>query len=155
MCEGTKYPLHDTKGDKMKKLLLLCSLTLLTNCSTPPKQETTLRQHNKTYCYDGDTCYITFRGSNYTLRLKDIDTPEINSQCKEERELAIKAKEFINLKIRKALHIQIEITGQDKYQRMLGNIYIDGYNIGRWLIEEKLAKKSNIHTYKDISWCKE
>lgn len=137
----------------MFKRLLLCSSLLLTNCTNETiTTETQLRKYNKEYCYDGDTCYINYRNAQYTLRLKDIDTPEINGKCEQETQLANKAKQFINDKIKRALTIRIETYGQDKYGRIIGKIYLDGYDIEQWLIDEKLGKRYRKGI--KIDWCK-
>ena len=75
-------------------LILCCSCSVQDNTDNYEKINTTLRiGSNGKYCYDGDTCYIKHQNINYYLRFKTIDSPEIDSKSKQEKELAIKARD--------------------------------------------------------------
>ncbi len=106
---------------------------------------------NGKYCYDGDTCYIEHKNSNYKLRLKDIDTPEINSECKEEKELAIKARDELHKLLMVADSIHIISDSVDKYGRWLGDIRVNGFMVTDWLLMKGYGKKWT----PELNWCKE
>ena len=95
--------------------------------------------------YDGDTLTImaSVGFSTYIkikARLYGIDTAELRTKDKKEKELAYKARDYLrelilNKKIRFISH------GKGKYGRYLCTIFLDGENINKKLVEEKLAKE--------------
>ena len=113
--------------------------------------------------YDGDTIKLVFPiiGSGSTklykwnCRINGVDTPELRTNNSIEKEYAM--KEFQNLlekdfgyKVRDKL--REKILGKvvyaacdkfDKYGRLLVNIYIDGVDISKWLIDNEYAFKYN------------
>lgn len=120
-------------------------LLLTTSCQEQLKDEITLEIRNGDYCYDGDTCYTNDYNS---IRIEDIDTPEIKGKCNIEIKKALEAKEYINSILKKAKDIRIKINSKDRYGRYLGTIYVDGTNI-------KLLLLDNTHTryYGNRNWC--
>ena len=77
---------------------------------------------------DGDTIDITIDlGFSLTtkqrIRLIGIDTPESNSKNDMERRLAAEAREFLIDWISKKPSMKIRTTKDDKYGRMLGELY--------------------------------
>lgn len=117
--------------------------------------------------YDGDTntLIIPFKGEyfKFTCRMLGIDTCEMKSKIKENKENAIRARNrvlqlvglpvditaaYTRKKIQTMLDEQIVIVwvhchGVDKYGRILGDIYTSSdsseKSIAKMLIEEKLA----------------
>ena len=78
------------------------------------------------YCYDGDTCYF----NDEPLRLLGVDTPELPSQE------GYLAKYFVNDWLATADNIEIVFSGRRGYYgRQLVDIYIDGQNLSKVLIE--------------------
>jgi len=94
--------------------------------------------------YDGDTMRVVFplNGKMYkwNCRLLGIDTPELRTKDKHEKELALIAKEnLIKLVLNKV--IEIHCSGWDKYGRLLITpITKKEGNICDWMIKNKYAK---------------
>ena len=89
-------------------------------------------QTSKNYvikCLDGDTCLVMWNGYEEKLRIKDLDSPEINGKCKEESRKGLEAKHYLNHRIKTAKDIQIEVVSNDRYYRLIGDIYIDGNSV--------------------------
>lgn len=87
------------------------------------------------------------------LRLSNVDTPNIKrwANCNKEAELGQKAKEFVELAIKKSKTQQVKIVGRDKYGRLLGQVYLDKKSLSDSLIEAKLARP--YFGGKKQSWC--
>ena len=125
-------------------------LLLITSCSTI-KEETYFRQQKGLYCYDGDTCYIIHKGAKELIRIRNLDTPEIKGKCIQEKQLAIKARDYINKRIKNAKSIRFERLGRDYYNRILGDIYIDNWKISIQVIQKGLGKEYRKGI--KINWC--
>jgi len=98
------------------------------------------------HVYDGDTVHAVFSLPNsstiykYKLRLAHIDTPELKSKNKNEVKKAIEAKKVVeDLILDKIVYLELE--GEDKYGRILANIYINSMNLNQYLIDNKYAYK--------------
>ena len=99
------------------------------------------------HAYDGDTVHVVFKmpSSNdcykWVIRIMGIDTPEIKSKNKYEKQLAVKARDFLRELILDKFII-IECLDFDKYGRLLGNLYIEGNekSISNMMIEKGFAK---------------
>lgn len=76
--------------------------------------------------YDGDTVTIAFpfESSVYLkrCRLAKLDTAEIKTRNQKEKEVAIKAREFLQDRILSKI-IYVRCFDEDKYGRLLVNIY--------------------------------
>ena len=57
------------------------------------------------------------------IRINRVDTPESNSKDIQERQLAFEAKEFVSIWLVNQNHLYIKTTKDDKYGRMLGEIF--------------------------------
>jgi endonuclease YncB( thermonuclease family) len=63
------------------------------------------------------------------IRIRGIDTPEINGKCAVEKELAKEAKTFINKLIKEAHIVRLSNLSWGKYGgRILADLYIDNTN---------------------------
>jgi len=107
--------------------------------------------------YDGDTLRVNIDsfpdivGKNIRIRIKGIDAPEIKGKCQKEINLAIIARDYLRNAINKSNQIELRNIERGKYFRIVGELYIDGENISKGLIKEKLA-----YIYqggKKRSWC--
>jgi micrococcal nuclease len=96
--------------------------------------------------YDGDTITVAaqlpYPESPYyrfSIRLLGIDTPEINGCSEEERAEAHRAKKALEDLI---LHktVRLENRRQEKYGRLLADVYLGDIHINRWLLENGHAK---------------
>jgi len=107
--------------------------------------------------YDGDTIRVNIDsfpdiiGKNIRIRLKGIDTPEIKGKCQKEIDLAIMARDYLRNAINQSSHIELKNIERGKYFRIVGELYIDGENISKGLLKEKLAYI--YHGGKKRSWC--
>ena len=106
--------------------------------------------------YDGDTMRVVFplnkKMYKWNCRLLGIDTPELRTKNKHEKELAIIAKEnLIKLVLNNV--IEIHCSGWDKYGRLLVTpITKKEGNICNWMIKNKYAREYNGGTKR--SWKK-
>jgi micrococcal nuclease len=98
------------------------------------------------HVYDGDTVHAVFSLPNsstiykYKLRLAHIDTPELKSKNKNEVKKAIEAKKVVEDMILDKI-VYLELEGEDKYGRILANIFINNINLNQHLIDNKYAYK--------------
>ncbi len=87
--------------------------------------------------YDADTISVTFKFNNQycrkNIRLLGIDSAEMKSKVKLEKELATKARDYLREQILGKL-IQIDMLKLDKYGRQLGIVFFDNKNMNEELI---------------------
>ena len=113
--------------------------------------------------YDGDTITIASKLPydesplyRFSVRLKDIDTPEIKGKniSDDEKTAAILARDFVsNLIIDK--FVRLENIENEKYGRILADVYYDDININSLLLDRRYAVKYDGKTkIKPISWLK-
>ena len=104
--------------------------------------------------YDGDTITIItklpYENSElyrFSVRLSGIDTPEMKSQCIEEKKMAKEAQESLSNLI---LHKQITLKNvkTEKYGRILADVYLGETNINKWMLEQHLSVEYNGGTKK-------
>ena len=98
--------------------------------------------------YDGDTFRVTLDGDmprifgeNISVRVANIDTPEIRTKCVQEKKLARKAKQFTVQKIRESKVIVLKNVQRGKYFRIVADVYLDGVSLSNLLLEQNLAVK--------------
>jgi len=107
--------------------------------------------------YDGDTLRVNIDsfpdivGKNIRIRIKGIDAPEIKGKCQTEIDLAIMARDYLRNAINQSSQIELRNIERGKYFRIVGELYIDGENISKGLIKEKLVYI--YHGGKKRSWC--
>lgn len=94
--------------------------------------------------YDGDTITIAGRISGdktiykFSVRLRGIDCPEMKTKNQAEKNIAVKARDFVvDLCLNK--RVKLENCSNDKYGRLLADVVVNGKNISTLLIENKLA----------------
>ena len=109
--------------------------------------------------YDGDTITVNIKdvhpliGSLISIRINGIDTPEMKSDCPNEKILAYNAKVLIEKFLKNGKVITLKNVNRDKYFRILADVYVDGINIANVLIKNKMAVPYNGGT--KIDWCNE
>jgi endonuclease YncB( thermonuclease family) len=107
--------------------------------------------------YDGDTikcstALLPYPLSNISVRLKNIDTPELRGKCEKEKQLAKQAKARLKELTQNSHYIKIDNVEWDKYGgRILGNVIVNGKDVSAILISEGLGRKYNGEAKK--SWC--
>jgi micrococcal nuclease len=98
--------------------------------------------------YDGDTITIASRLCiddiestqyyRFSVRIKGIDTPELKTKNETEKKRAIIARDALSSKISNKI-VELKNVELEKYGRVLADVYIDGVNIGEWMLQEKHA----------------
>jgi endonuclease YncB( thermonuclease family) len=113
--------------------------------------------------YDGDTITLAaklpYKDSplyRFSVRLNGIDTPEIKGKgvTDEEKEAAKNARDFVSNFV---LHkfVRLENVQNEKYGRILADIYINEIHLNQLLIDECYAVKYDGGTkQKPVSWSK-
>ena len=96
--------------------------------------------------YDGDTITIIYENESDkkvykgSVRLRGIDTPELRTKNKNEKEIALEAKkEMVELVYKK--YIKLKNIDYDKYGRILADIYVKNINISEYMVNKRFAVK--------------
>lgn len=111
--------------------------------------------------YDADTITIASKLPynesplyRLSVRLNDIDTPEIKGKgiSEEEKEAAKNARNFLsNMILNK--YVRLENIATEKYGRILANVYFEDIHINELLLKERYAVKYDGGTkIKPTSW---
>ncbi len=115
---------------------------------------------NVTYrsCYDGDTCRFDipkphpFFGENILVRLAGIDSPDLQGNCAQEKQLAVKARDLVQTTLEQAHSITLKNAKRGKYFLIVAEVWADGVNVSEVLIQEGLAVAYDGDT-KEKEWC--
>ena len=108
--------------------------------------------------YDGDTFKVNIDslppivGKNIAIRVNGVDTPEIRGKCQYEKNLALKARDFVRGKLANAKEIKLTNLQRGKYFRVVANVVVDGVSLEQELLDNKLAYRYD--GGKKLSWCK-
>ena len=140
----------------MKKLLffVLCFCFFSTNAA--PEYGTVIVS-KVINVYDGDTFRVDIDslppivGKNIPIRLNGVDTPEIQGKCQYEKDLALKARDFVRNKLANAKEIILTKLHRGKYFRLVADVMIDGVSLEQELLDNELAYKYT--GGKKSSWC--
>ena len=140
-----------------KKLLLLfiCFLGVFTAQAVPEYGTVTVSKVISVY--DGDTFRVDIDslppivGKNIPIRLNGVDTPEIQGKCQYEKDLALKARDFVRNKLANAKEIKLTKLQRGKYFRVVADVMLDDVSLEQELLENKLAYKYT--GGKKSSWC--
>lgn len=112
-----------------------------------------------TSIYDGDTFRVNLKdypeiiGERIGIRINGIDTPEMRAQCQKEKKLAQQAKQFSVTQLRNAKHIELRNMRRGKYFRIVADVYVDGKDLGKMLVDNALAVPYD-GGHKGKDWCK-
>ncbi len=104
---------------------------------------------------DGDTilvnAHIWLSQEVETLvRIRGVDAPELKGKCYREKNMAEDAKKYME-KITKG-KIELSNISEDKYGgRILADVYANGINISKLMLEANLARPYN--GQRRDSWC--
>jgi len=110
---------------------------------------------------DGDTVQIDASflpkelGQILSVRIHGVDTPEKGkrARCDYEDKLSQQAKLFVELELRNAKNVLVQLKTWDKYGgRVLGDIIIDGIPLSKKLIAQNYAV-SYFGKGKKKDWC--
>lgn len=95
---------------------------------------------------DGDTFIINIPnipdvfGKNIAVRIRGIDTPELNDSREEIRKISIQAKEELEKLLTSGEKVILYNLGRDKYFRLLASVKIDDVDVAEYMIKKGLAK---------------
>jgi len=140
----------------MKKLLLLILCIGFFSVQAAPEYGTAIVS-KVISVYDGDTFRVDIDslppivGKNIPIRLNGVDTPEIRGKCEYEKDLAIKARDFVRNKLANAKEIKLNNLQRGKYFRVVANVMVDGVSLEQELLDKELAYKYT--GGKKSSWC--
>lgn len=107
--------------------------------------------------YDGDTFSVTIKkwpeiiGKNISVRVSGVDTPELKGQCYKEILKAREAKKVTVQLLRNAKKVELRNMDRDKYFRIDADVYIDGKNLAKLLIQQGLGIPYS--GGKKFDWC--
>jgi len=107
--------------------------------------------------YDGDTFRVDINslppivGKNIPIRVNGVDTPEIRGKCQYEKNLALKARDFVRDKLSNAKEIKLTNLQRGKYFRVVANVLVDGVSLEQELLDNKLAYRYD--GGRKLSWC--
>mgnify|MGYP000695768495 FL=1 len=141
----------------MKKLFFLLTLCLGFFSVHAAPEYGTVTVSKVISVYDGDTFRVDINslpaivGKNIAIRLNGVDTPEIQGKCQYEKDLALKARDFVRDKLVNAKEIKLTKLQRGKYFRVVANVMVDGVSLENELLENKLAYKYT--GGKKSSWC--
>jgi micrococcal nuclease len=95
--------------------------------------------------HDGDTFKVNIAGwppiigDSVLVRINGIDTPELKGESEYERNLADKARLYAENRLRNAKVITLKNMKRDKYFRILADVYVDKWSLGKELVRVGLA----------------
>ena len=154
---GCSNHLERTKLIIMKKIFLVIALCLGAFIVQAATAYGTVTVSKVISVYDGDTFRVNIYslpplvGKNIPIRLKGVDTPEIQGKCQYERDLALKARDFVRSKLSNAKEIRLQELKRGKYFRIIADVIVDGMSLEKELLENELAYKYS--GGKKSSWC--
>lgn len=152
----------------MKLLVIILVLLIMDSVIAfhpPNAKKPCIHTHNTFHCvkylknYDGDTVTIHIKsihpllGQNIPVRIRGVDTAEINANTVCEREKAQAAKKFVFSVLSKAHRIDLENVKRGKYFRILADVKVDGKSLGDMLLDKHLAVPYG-GKKKKTNWCK-
>lgn len=77
---------------------------------------------------------------NIKVRMDDVVIPEINDKRVGVRELAIRAKLFVEGRLSNAQEITLLDVRRGKYFKIIARVLVDGHDLGEELVREGLAE---------------
>jgi len=108
--------------------------------------------------YDGDTFRVDIDslppivGKNIAVRVNGVDTPEIRGKCQYEKNLALKARDFVRGRLANAKEIKLTNLQRGKYFRVVANVVVDGVSLEQELLNNELAY--GYDGGKKLTWCR-
>ena len=97
--------------------------------------------------YDGDTITVAaklpFDESpiyRFSVRLRNIDSPEIKGESEKECNLAIQSRDALHTLIFGKI-IELRNNGKEKYGRLLADLYYNEIHINKWMVDNGYAVK--------------
>lgn len=156
-----------------KSSLLLLLPFLITACSESLQaRETTVisascEHDEKTFrCvevlknYDGDTLTVNIPnvpallGRKISVRVHGIDTPEVKTKNKCEKEAGRIARNLVASTLKNAKKVELHNVQRDKYFRILADVMVDGRSLADILLKNNLAYAYDGGTKSHPDWCR-
>ena len=142
--------------DRMKNILIIFILlnSIIVESNAEDYSDVSVSRIIKVI--DGDTFRVDINelpniiGKNIRIRILGIDAPEINGKCAFEKELAIKARDFVQILLDNADSVILKNLDRGNFFRLLAEVIVDGKNLGELLIAKDLAVR---YQGKKSSWC--
>jgi len=140
------------------KLLLSILITTLSFSAQAAPQYGSATVSKVINVYDGDTFRVDIDslppivGKNIAIRVNGVDAPEIQGKCQYEKNLALKARDFVRGRLANAKEIKLTNLQRGKYFRVVANVLVDGVSLERELLDNELAYEYS--GGKKLSWCK-
>jgi len=95
--------------------------------------------------YDGDTITVASKINNtnlpmyrFSVRLRSIDSPEINGENLTEKYLAMEARDALHKLIYGKI-VVLKKLGTEKYGRILADVYLDNLHVNKWMLDNNYA----------------
>lgn len=143
--------------------LLFATFTLITTQAA--ESNTCQHSDTKLSCveyvrnYDGDT--ITFNiknvhpiiGKKVSVRLNGIDTAEVRTKDRCEKEKARTARKLVTSLLKRAKRIDLENIQRGKYFRIVADVKFDGRDLKQVLLKEKLGYEYQGGRKPATDWC--
>lgn len=156
-----KLFLTDAWFYKMKLYRLILLLGIFGGTLALPAQAVDLHFHNVIFhrCYHAHSCFVSIPnlpnifGDVILVRIAGIETPEILGQCTKEKELAVKARNFINTVLENAREIELYDLERGENFNLIARIMANGENVSKLLLDQKFALPATDKTGKP-NWCK-
>jgi len=132
-------------------------IVLLSSLAQAAPQYGTVTVSKVINVYDGDTFRVNIDslppivGKNIAIRVNGVDTPEIRGKCQYEKNLALKARDFVRDRLANAKEIKLINLQRGKYFRVVANVMVDGVSLERELLDNELAYEYS--GGKKLSWC--
>lgn len=160
----------------MKILLLFFTIVCLSACKPAHSESTTsvtalnlaaCEHDDKTFrCvkvlknYDGDTLTVDIPGvpaligKKISVRIFGIDTPEVKTKDRCEKEAGRVAKNLVASTLKNAKSVELHNVQRDKYFRILADVMVDGRSLKDILLKNNLAYEYDGGTKQHPDWCK-
>jgi micrococcal nuclease len=112
------------------------------------------------YNYDGDTIFFDISkqadifGKKISVRLANIDTPELKSKNLCEKQKAIEVKDHVASLLSSAKKIVLKDCKRGKYFRIICRVMFDNKDLSSYLLEKNMAIFYDGKTKKQHDWCK-
>ncbi len=141
----------------MKVLAMICVFVGMASVGVGAQTEGLFYDVLWLSCYDGDTCkvvipYLPAPFTEQTVRLRDIDTPEIRGKCEQEIMLAEQARMATIGWLEQATRVDLRRVTLGVYGRLVAEVWVDGeVSVNTLLLDSQLAVPSSGKNTQN--WC--
>jgi len=110
--------------------------------------------------YDADTITVNvpglhpLLGHKISIRVSGIDTPEMRTNNKCEKEKAKIAKRWVQHLLSRAKRIDLRNIKRGKYFRIVADVFADGVNLTDILLDKGMGYPYKGGTKRKINWCR-